>query len=175
MAGEVGGGALGLDPIAEANDEQWIEMYETNVLGVMRVTRALMPALERRGNAHLAILDSIAGVEVYPGGGGYTAAKRAVHALAQTLRLELLGKAIRITEIAPGVVETEFSLVRFEGDSERAGNVYERIKPLSAGNVAKLIAFVLTRPPHVNIDYVSANPVAQATATVVHREPKRPR
>jgi NADP-dependent 3-hydroxy acid dehydrogenase YdfG len=166
------GGALGLDPIAQADDQQWVEMYESNVLGVMRVTKALLPALESSGNAHIVILGSIAGVEVYPGGGGYTAAKHAVHAVAQTLRLELLGKAIRITEIAPGMVETEFSAVRFGGDQQRARSVYEGMKPLSADDVADIIAFVVTRPPHVNIDYVSAKPVAQATATVVHREPR---
>lgn len=163
------GGALGLDPVAEGRDEDWARMYETNVLGVMRVTRALLPALERSGDGFVVVVGSVAGVEVYPGGGGYTAAKHAANALARTLRLELLGKPIRVCEIAPGMVETEFSLVRFGGDRERAAKVYEGTIPLSAEDIAETIAFVLSRPPHVDIDYVSVKPTAQATARDVHR------
>jgi NADP-dependent 3-hydroxy acid dehydrogenase YdfG len=164
------GGALGLGPVAEADEEQWRAMYESNVMGVMRVTRALLPALRRSGNGHVVVIGSVAGVEVYPGGGGYTAAKHAAHAVAQTLRLELLGEPIRVTEVAPGMVETEFSLVRFGGDEGRAAKVYEGVEALSADDVAELIAFTVTRPPHVDIDYVSIMPTAQATATQVHRE-----
>jgi NADP-dependent 3-hydroxy acid dehydrogenase YdfG len=164
------GGALGLEPIAEAEERRWRAMYESNVLGVMRVTKALLPALERGGDGHVVVLGSVAGVEVYPGGAGYTAAKHAVHALTQTLRLEMLGKPIRVTEVAPGMVETEFSLVRFDGDRERAAEVYRGLEPLRAEDVAELIAFVVTRPPHVDIDYVGIKPTAQATATVAHRE-----
>jgi NADP-dependent 3-hydroxy acid dehydrogenase YdfG len=164
------GGALGLEPVAEADEENWREMYETNVMGVMRVTKALLPALERSGNGHVVVIGSVAGLEVYPGGGGYTAAKHAARAVAETLRLELLGKPIRVSEVAPGLVETEFSLVRFDGDEERAATVYEGMKPLSAEDVAELIAFVITRPPHVDIDYASIKPTAQARATVVHRD-----
>jgi NADP-dependent 3-hydroxy acid dehydrogenase YdfG len=164
------GGALGLEPVAEAEEENWRRMYESNVMGVMRVTKALLPAIERSGNGHVVVLGSVAGVEVYEGGGGYTAAKHAAHAVAETLRLELLGKPIRVSEVAPGLVETEFSLVRFEGDEERAATVYEGMKPLSAEDVAELIAFVVTRPPHVDIDYASIKPTAQARATVVHRD-----
>jgi NADP-dependent 3-hydroxy acid dehydrogenase YdfG len=164
------GGALGLEPVAEADEEHWRAMYEANVAGVMRVTKALLPALERSGEGHVVVLGSIAGVEVYPGGGGYTAAKHAVHAVARTLRLELLGKPIRVTEVAPGMVETEFALVRFEGDTERAADVYRGLTPLTAEDVADVIAFVVTRPPHVDIDYLSIMPTAQASATVVHRE-----
>jgi NADP-dependent 3-hydroxy acid dehydrogenase YdfG len=163
------GGALGQEPVAEADEERWRTMYESNVLGLVRVTKALLPALERSGAGHVVVLGSVAGVEVYPGGGGYTAAKHAVHAVAQTLRLELLDKGIRVTEIAPGLVETEFSLVRFGGDRERAAGVYRGLKPLSGEDVAELIAFVVTRPPHVDIDYVGIMPTAQATATVAHR------
>ena len=163
------GGALGLEPIAEADEEHWRVMYETNVMGVMRVTRALLPALERSGNGHVVILGSVAGYEVYPGGGGYTAAKHAANALARTLRLELLGKPIRVSEVAPGLVETEFSLVRFEGDAERAAEVYRGLEPLRAEDVADVIAFVVTRPPHVDIDYLTIKPTAQATARDVHR------
>jgi NADP-dependent 3-hydroxy acid dehydrogenase YdfG len=164
------GGALGLEPVADADEEKWRQMYESNVMGVMRVTKALLPALERSGDGHIVVIGSVAGVEVYPGGGGYTAAKHAARAVAETLRLELLGKPIRVSEVAPGLVETEFSVVRFGGDEERAAQVYEGLKPLAAEDVAELIAFVVTRPPHVDIDYVAIKPTAQATATVVHRE-----
>jgi NADP-dependent 3-hydroxy acid dehydrogenase YdfG len=164
------GGAHGLEPVAEADEEKWRTMYESNVMGVMRVTKALLPALERSGNGFVVVVGSVAGVEVYPGGGGYTAAKHAANAVTRTLRLELLGKPVRVSEVAPGMVETEFSLVRFGGDEERAAQVYEGLKPLSAAEVADVIAFVVTRPPHVDIDYVSIKPTAQATATVTHRE-----
>ena len=115
------GGALGLEPVADADEENWRRMYETNLIGVMRVTKALLPALERSGNGHIVVMGSSAGREVYEGGGGYTAAKHAANALSRTLRLELLGKPIGVTEIAPGLVATEFSIVRFEGDREKAG------------------------------------------------------
>ncbi len=163
------GGALGLEPVASADERKWLEMYETNVLGVERVTKALLPALERGAGGHIVVIGSVAGVEVYPGGAGYTAAKHAVNALCRTLRLELLGKPIRVTEIAPGLVETEFSLVRFEGDAEKAGEVYEGLKPLSAGDVAETVAFAVTRPAHVNVDYLAVKPTAQATSRDVHR------
>jgi NADP-dependent 3-hydroxy acid dehydrogenase YdfG len=164
------GGAVGLDPIADADEEEWLTMYESNVVGVMRVTKALLPALERSDDGRVVVLGSVAGVEVYPGGAGYTAAKHAAHAVTQTLRLELLGKPIRVTEVAPGLVQTEFSLVRFGGDERRAAEVYRGLKPLTAEDVAEVIAFAVTRPPHVDIDYVGVKPTAQATATVVHRE-----
>jgi NADP-dependent 3-hydroxy acid dehydrogenase YdfG len=163
------GGALGRDEIAGSRDSDWSTMYETNVLGVIRVTRALLPALERSGDGFVVIVGSLAGVEVYPGGGGYTAAKHAVHAVAGTLRLELLGKPIRVSEIAPGLVETEFSEVRFRGDRERAAQVYEGFTPLTAEDVAEAIAFVVTRPPHVDIDYLALKPTAQAGSRDVHR------
>lgn len=163
------GGALGLEPVSEADDEKWLRMYETNVLGVMRVTRALLPALERSGDGHIVVIGSVAGVEVYPGGAGYTAAKHAANAVTRTLRLELLGKPVRVSEVAPGMVETEFSLVRFEGDEEKAARVYEGLTPLSGEEIADVITFVVTRPPHVDIDYVSVKPTAQATARDVHR------
>jgi NADP-dependent 3-hydroxy acid dehydrogenase YdfG len=164
------GGALGLEPVAEADEEKWRTMYESNVLGVMRVTKALLPALERSGDGHVVVVGSVAGVEVYEGGGGYTAAKHAARAVTETLRLELLGKPVRVSEVAPGLVETEFSLVRFDGDEEKAAKPYEGMTPLSATDVADLIAFVVTRPPHVDIDYASIKPTAQAKATVVHRD-----
>jgi NADP-dependent 3-hydroxy acid dehydrogenase YdfG len=165
------GGALGLDRVEDADLDQWRAMYESNVLGVVRLTRALLPQLRAGGGGHIVVLGSIAGFEVYPGGGGYTAAKHAVNALCRTLRLELNGEPIRVTEIAPGMVETEFSQVRFEGDAERAAAVYRGLTPLSAQDVAEIVAFCATRPPHVDIDQVVVRPVAQATAMIAHREP----
>jgi NADP-dependent 3-hydroxy acid dehydrogenase YdfG len=164
------GGALGLEPIAEADEEKWRTMYETNVMGAMRVTKALLPALERSGDGFVVVVGSIAGVEAYRGGAGYNAAKFAANAFTRVLRLEMLGKPVRVSEVAPGMAETEFSLVRFEGDQEKADAVYAGMKPLDASDVAELIAFVVTRPPHVDIDYVSIMPTAQATATETHRE-----
>ncbi len=163
------GGALGLEPVAEADDDRWLEMYESNVLGVVRVTRALLPALRRGRDSRIVIVGSVAGVEAYEGGGGYTAAKHGAHAIAQTLRLELLADGIRVTEVAPGLVETEFSLVRFDGDAERAADVYRGLEPLTATDVAELIAFCVSRPPHVDIDYAAIKPTAQASAKIVHR------
>jgi NADP-dependent 3-hydroxy acid dehydrogenase YdfG len=163
------GGALGLEPVAEGDEEKWLHMYETNVLGVMRVTKALLPALERSGNGHIVVIGSLAGVEVYPGGAGYAAVKHAANAVARTLRLELLGRQIRVSEVAPGMVETEFSLVRFEGDQAKAEKVYEGTNPLTAEDVADAIAYVVTRPPHVDVDYLSIKPTDQATARDVHR------
>ena len=163
------GGALGLEPVAEADEEKWRRMYETNVMGLMRVTKALLPALEESGDGHVVVIGSVAGVEIYPGGGGYTAAKHAANAVARTLRLELLGKPVRVSEVAPGMVNTEFSLVRFEGDQEKADAVYAGVTPLSAEDVADAVTYVVTRPPHVDIDYLSIKPTRQATARDVHR------
>ena len=124
----------------------------------------------RAATRSIVIVGSVAGVEVYEGGGGYTAAKHAVHALAQTLRLELLADGIRVTEVAPGMVETEFSLVRFDGDAEKAAGVYEGLEPLTGGDVAEAIAFCVTRPGHVDIDYLAIKPTPQATAKIARRQ-----
>jgi NADP-dependent 3-hydroxy acid dehydrogenase YdfG len=164
------GGAHGLEPIAEADEEKWRTMYETNVMGVMRMTKALLPALEASGDGFVVVVGSVAGAEPYRGGAGYNAAKFAANALTQVLRMEMLGKPVRVSEVAPGLVETEFSVVRFEGDQEKADAVYAGMKPLVAEDVADAIAFVVTRPPHVDIDYVSIKPTAQARATDVHRD-----
>ena len=164
------GGALGLEPIAEADEQKWRTMYESNVMGVMRVTRALLPAMVKSGNGHVVVVGSVAGSEVYPGGGGYTAAKHAAHAVAETLRIELLGQPVRVSTIAPGLVETQFSIVRFDGDEGKAAKVYEGLEPLSATDVADAIAYAVTRPPHVDVDFLSIKPTAQATATLTHRE-----
>ena len=163
------GGALGVDPIAAAVDERWRTMFETNVLGVVRMTRALLPKLEASGDGHLINVGSIAGFEVYAGGAGYTAAKHGLAAVTRTLRLELLGRPVRVTEVAPGLVETEFSLVRFEGDADRARQVYAGMTPLTAEDVADCVVWAATRPPHVNVDLLVVRPRDQATATAVHR------
>ena len=163
------GGALGLEPLAEADEERWRQMWETNVLGLMLVTRALLPKLEASGAGHIVNVGSIAGFEAYPGGAGYTGAKHAVRAITRTLRLELLGKPVRVTEVDPGMVETEFSVVRFAGDEARAAKVYEGLTPLTADDIAECIAWCVTRPPHVNIDELVVRPIAQATATQVAR------
>lgn len=164
------GMASGLSPVGELTDEQIQEMFQTNVFGLIRVTRALLPKLEAGGNGHVVNIGSTAGFETYPGGGGYTATKHAVRALTQTLRKELLGRPVRVTEVNPGLVETEFSLVRFAGDAERAKKPYEGLTPLVAQDVADCIAFVVTRPPHVNIDEIVVKPVAQATSMMIHRD-----
>src|SRR5512142_2958893 len=140
------GGALGLDRVEDADLDGWRWMCEANVLGVFRVTKALLPGMRRTGRGHIVLIGSIAGFEVYPGGGGYTAVKHAVNALARTLRLELNGEPIRVTEVAPGMVETDFSLVRFGGDADRAAGVYRGVTPLTAEDVAELVAFAATRP-----------------------------
>jgi NADP-dependent 3-hydroxy acid dehydrogenase YdfG len=169
------GGALGLDRVEAARDEDWAGMWETNVLGVMRVTRALLPALRASGDGHVINLGSTAGFETYVGGAGYTGSKHALKALTRTLRQELLGEPLRVTEVAPGMVETEFSLVRFFGDEERAKGVYRGMQPLTAEDIADCIAWVATRPSHVNIDEIVVRPRDQATSTMVHRrEPAKP-
>jgi NADP-dependent 3-hydroxy acid dehydrogenase YdfG len=164
------GGALGLDKVEDADLDGWRWMYDVNVLGVVRVTKALLPGIRRRGGGHLVLLGSTAGIEVYPGGGGYTAVKHAVNALARTLRLELNGEPIRVTEIAPGMVETPFSTVRFGGDAERAAAVYQGVTPLTAQDIAEIVAFAVTRPAHVDLDQIVVRPVAQAAAYLVHRQ-----
>jgi NADP-dependent 3-hydroxy acid dehydrogenase YdfG len=165
------GGAHGLDPVAETVDQRWITMFETNVLGVMRMTRALLPRLEASGDGHIVNLGSTAGFETYPGGAGYTASKHGLKALTRTLRQELLGRPIRVTEVAPGLVETEFSRVRFGGDAERAAAVYRGLQPLTAEDVADCVMWAATRPSHVNIDEIVLRPRDQATSTLVHRRP----
>ena len=162
--------AAGLQPLAQGNDDDWVQMMETNVIGLLRVTRAMLPLLRHAPRAHIVNLGSVAGFEVYPGGVGYTASKHAVRAITKTLRLELMGEPIRVTEIEPGMVETEFSLVRFKGDQERASNVYQGMRPLTGADIADCIVWVVTRPPHVNVDEMVVRPIAQATARDVARK-----
>jgi NADP-dependent 3-hydroxy acid dehydrogenase YdfG len=165
------GGAIGTETVADADPADWQAMYETNVLGVLRVTQALLPALERGSGGHVVVTGSIAGHLVYEGGGGYTAAKHGATALVETLRLELNGRAVRVTEVAPGMVHTEeFSLVRYRGDQAAADRVYAGVDaPLTAEDIADCIAFVVTRPSHVNIDLLVVKPLAQAAPHKVAR------
>lgn len=163
------GGALGRDSVAEANEDQWTWMYEANVLGVLRVTKALLPKLVASGDGHVITIGSIAGIEPYPGGAGYNAAKHAVRAVMDVLRMELLGQPVRVSEIDPGMVETEFSIVRFGGDEDAAAKVYEGMTPLTADDIADCIAWVATRPSHVDIDQIVVRPRDQARATMVFR------
>ena len=163
------GGARGLEPVAEADLENWRWMWETNVIGTLQVTRALLPKLIACGDGLIVTVTSTAALEVYDGGAGYTAAKHAQGALHRTLRGELLGKPVRLTEIAPGAVQTEFSLVRFGGDEQRAEKVYAGITPMVAEDVAEVIGFVASRPPHVNIDQIIVRPRDQASASRFNR------
>ena len=166
------GGALGLGPIEKAVDDEWIGMWKVNVLGLMWMTRACLPLLRKAKHGHVINIGSVAGFETYKGGAGYTAAKHAVRAITRTLRLELNGEPIRVTEIDPGLVETEFSLVRFHGDRKAAKAVYEGLKPLTAEDIAECVIFAVTRPPHVDIDEIVVRPVAQPTTWMVARKPK---
>ncbi|HEY5858521.1 MAG TPA: SDR family oxidoreductase [Aldersonia sp.] len=163
------GGAKGLASVAEADLDDWRWMWETNVLGTLRVTKALLPKLIDSGDGLIVTITSVAALEAYDNGAGYTAAKHAQALLHRTLRGELLGKPVRLTEIAPGAVETEFSLVRFEGDTERAAKVYDGITPLTAADVAEVIGFVASRPSHVNLDQIVLRPRDQATASRFYR------
>jgi NADP-dependent 3-hydroxy acid dehydrogenase YdfG len=165
------GGALGLGPIADADEAQWRTMYDTNVLGVLRMTKGLLPALEGSGDGQVVTIGSIAGYDPYPGGAGYNAAKFAVRAVMGVLRQELLGRPVRVCEIDPGLVETEFSLVRFGGDAERAAAVYDGVEPLSAEDVAECVRWVAARPSHVNIDQLVVLARDQVGARQVFRHP----
>jgi len=165
------GGALGVEDVVAADSEKWRTMYETNVIGTMQVTQALAPALIASGAGTIVNVGSVAGHVVYEGGGGYTAAKHALAAITETLRLELNGQPVRVTEIAPGMVKTEeFSLVRYGGDQERADKVYAGVEaPLSADDVAEAVRWVVTQPAHVNIDLLIIKPIAQAAPHKIDR------
>jgi NADP-dependent 3-hydroxy acid dehydrogenase YdfG len=165
------GGALGVDRVEGADLEDWRTMYETNVLGLVRVTKALLPALRASGDAVIVNVGSVAGRQAYEGGAGYTAAKHGTKVVTETLRLELNGEPVRICEVAPGMVHTEeFSLTRYHGDQEKADAVYAGVdKPLRAEDVADAIGWVVTRPSHVDIDELVIKPVAQAAPYKIHR------
>lgn len=164
--------ALGMDEVADGSVEEWRRMYDVNVIGSLNVTKALLPALLTSGDAVLVNMCSTAGHIAYEGGGGYTAAKHGVAVMTETLRLELVGKPIRITEICPGMVASEeFSLVRFHGDQDARDRVYTGVPdPLTADDVADAVAWVATRPSHVDIDQIVMRPRAQAAQHKVHRE-----
>ncbi|MFF0309169.1 SDR family NAD(P)-dependent oxidoreductase [Streptosporangium sp. NPDC004379] len=165
------GGAIGLEPVAGADLADWQRMYDVNVLGSLRMTRALLPRLIASGDGVLLMLTSVAGLVSYEGGGGYVAAKHAQSSMTEVLRLELCGEPVRVVEVAPGMVHTEeFSLNRFRGDSSAADRVYEGVPgPLSADDVADAIAWCVTRPAHVNVDRLVIRPRAQAAQHKVHR------
>ena len=163
------GGAFDLDPMAVADVQTWARMYDLNVLGLVRTVQALLPQL-RAARGHVVMTGSTAGHWVYEGGGGYVAAKHAVAALRETLRMEEVACGLRVSEVAPGMVRTdEFSLLRFDGDQARADAVYAGVEPLVADDIAEAIVWVASRPAHVNIDLVMVTPQQQAAAHKVHR------
>ncbi|WP_315098146.1 SDR family oxidoreductase [uncultured Cellulomonas sp.] len=164
------GGAFGLDPVESADLDHWRQMYELNVLGTLRVTQALLPQLREGEGGDIVVVTSTAAHGTYEGGAGYVGAKHAERMLATTLRWEILGEPIRIIDIAPGAVATEeFSMVRFDGDSERAAAVYAGYEPLVADDIADAIAWSLSRPAHVNVDLLVVRPRAQASNNRVAR------
>ncbi|MFF3845469.1 SDR family NAD(P)-dependent oxidoreductase [Streptomyces sp. NPDC002328] len=166
------GGALGADPVASGDPDDWRTMYETNVIGTLNLTQALLPKLVESGDGTVVVVSSTAGHGTYEGGAGYVAAKHGAHVLAETLRLEIVGQPVRVIEIAPGMVKTdEFALTRFGGDRDKAAKVYEGVdEPLTADDVAETIAWAVTRPSHVNVDLLVLRPRAQASNTKVHRK-----
>ncbi len=165
------GGALGAEQIADASADDWLTMYQSNVLGTLLVIQALLPKLITSGDGTVILMSSTAGFTAYEGGGGYVAAKHGTHAIAATLRLELCGRPVRVIEIAPGMVRTdEFALTRFRGDSARAAAVYAGVaEPLTADDVADAVAWAVTRPSHVNVDLMVLRPRAQAAQHKVDR------
>jgi len=166
------GGAFGSAPVARADSDEWRRMYEVNVIGLMQVTRALLPALVASGAGAILNVGSTAGRIAYEGGAGYTAAKHGTQVVTETLRLELWDQPVRVMEVAPGMVRTEeFALVRFDGDQDRADAVYAGVaEPLTADDVADAITWMVTRPPHVNVDELVIRPRAQAAHHKVHRQ-----
>ncbi|NUM71072.1 MAG: SDR family oxidoreductase [Ignavibacteriaceae bacterium] len=163
---------LGLDHIKDGSPDDWDDMIDTNVKGLLYVTRAVLKLMTPKQNGHIVNLGSIAGIEVYPGGNVYCATKFAVNAITKALRAELLDKNIRVTTIDPGMVETEFSIVRFKGDEQRAKNVYTGIDALTGTDIAETILFCVSRPAHVNINQVVIMPSQQASTAYVHRKQK---
>ncbi len=163
------GGAHGLDTVAEGKDEDWEAMLQSNVLGLLRVTRAALPLMLKSPGSSIINIGSLAGRVAYEGGAAYCAAKAGELQISRALRLELNGTGIRVSSVDPGLAETEFSLVRFKGDSERAKKVYEGTEPLTAKDIAEILVWVAGRPPHVNIDELLVKPVDQAAIHKVYR------
>jgi len=162
--------AAGLDTVAEGNIQDWEAMINTNVKGLLYITRTLLPGMIQRKSGHIINLGSIAGHQVYPKGAVYCATKAAVKSISEGLRLDLFGTPIRVSSVDPGAVETNFSVVRFKGDAQKAAAVYEGIEPLTADDIAETIVFCASRPPHVNISEVVIMPTAQASATMMYRK-----
>jgi 3-hydroxy acid dehydrogenase/malonic semialdehyde reductase len=162
----------GLDKLHEGKREDWEQMIDTNVKGLLYVTRAVVPGMVARGRGHIVNLGSTAGHMTYPNGAVYCATKAAEHSITEGLREDLLGTPLRVTTIDPGMVETEFSEVRFHGDKGRAAKVYENITPLTPEDVADAILYAVTRPAHVNISEVLLTPVGQANSLLIHRTTK---
>lgn len=161
---------LGVDKIHEARIADWEEMIDTNIKGLLYVSRAVIPGMVQRKRGHVINLGSAAGHEVYPGGNVYCATKHAVDALTKGMRMDLIDTPVRVSTVDPGLVETDFSIVRFKGDVERAKKPYENIKPLVGSDIADIIVFVASRPAHVNINEVIVMPKGQASTTMVHRD-----
>ena len=164
------GNAHGFDYIQDGNIEDWEAMIDINVKGLLYISKAVLPGMIARKDGHIINIGSIAGKEVYPRGNVYCASKFAVDAISAGMRLDLNSHGIKVSEISPGMVETEFSTVRFKGDVAKASNVYKGMKPLSGEDIADVIKFMITRPAHVNLSDVIIFPTAQASATVVHRQ-----
>lgn len=164
------GGAKGTTSVMDADEDQWRWMWETNVLGTLRMVRGLMPALLETGDGLVVTVTSIAALEAYDNGSGYTSAKHAQAVLHRTLRGEFLGQPVRFTEVAPGMVATEFSRVRFDGDDDKADAVYRGLTPMVAEDIAEIIGFVASRPAHVNIDSIVVKPRDQHSAMRAHRD-----
>jgi len=162
----------GLDKIYEGKKEDWDEMIDTNIKGLVYVTRHILPLMVKRKKGQIINIGSTAGHDVYPNGNIYSATKFAVKALSQSTRLDVLHNGIKVTSVDPGMVETEFSMVRFRGDKEKAKNVYKGLKPLSPKDVAEAVLFAVTRPKEVNINQIILTPLAQASSTQVHRKEK---
>lgn len=164
------GGALGLDPVAEGKDSDWETMLQTNVLGLLRVTRAALPLMLGHPGGLILNVGSVAGHEAYEGGAAYCAAKAGERQITRVLRLELCGTGLRVCSLDPGMAETEFSLVRFKGDADRARKVYEGLQPLTAEDVAEAMVWIASRPPHVCVDEMVIKPTAQASVHKIHRQ-----
>ncbi len=165
--------ARGFSKIYEGDTNEWEEMIDTNIKGLLFVTRQVLPLMVKRNKGHIINLGSVAGHEVYANGNVYCATKFAVNALNQSIRIDVLDKNIKVSSIDPGMVETEFSMVRFSGDKVRAKNVYSGIKPLNANDIANTILFCASRPPHVNINEIIITPTAQASSTIFYRRQKK--
>ncbi len=162
--------AAGLDYIYEGNLEDWETMIDTNIKGLLYISRLIMPVMKERRKGHIINISSIAGKEVYQRGNIYCATKHAVEAITKGMRIDLLPYNVKVSSVSPGMVETEFSLVRFKGDEQKAKDVYKGLTPLFAEDIAQIIEFIITRPPHVNINDVLVMPTAQANSFYVHRE-----